>query len=49
MAVPEPLVRPDHLFLVVQDPKHVPQVAKKKKKKVGQEKAVDVGLEGFVD
>ena len=32
-AVLEPLVRPDYLPLVVQDPKPGPQVAQKKKKK----------------
>ena len=32
------------------DPKLVPQVAKrKKKKKIGQSKAADMGLEGFMD
>ena len=33
----------------MQDPKHVPQAAKKKKKKVGQATAVGTGFEGFVD
>ena len=49
-ATPEPLVQPNHLPLVVQDPKPVPQAAKKKKKKkTGQAKAISVGLEEFVD
>ena len=52
-AVPELLVRLDHLPLVVQDPKPAPkptpQAAKKKKKKFGQAKATDEGPEGFVD
>ena len=48
-AVPELLVQPDHLPLVVQDPKIAPQAAKKKEKKFGQAKAAGKGLEGFVD
>ena len=43
----ELLVRPDHLPLALQDPKHVPQAAKKKKFR--QVKAAGEGLEGFVD
>ena len=50
-ASPEPLVLPDHLPLVVQDPKPIPQAVKKKKKKkkIGQAKAIGAGLERFVD
>ena len=50
-AAPETLVRLDHLPLPMQDPKPVPQEAKKnkKKKKIGQAKAAGTGLEGFVD
>ena len=49
-ASPEPLVRPDPLPLVVQDPKPIPQaVKKKKKKKIGQAEAIGARLEGFVD
>ena len=48
-AVPELLVQPDHLPLVVQDPKLAHQAAKKKEKKFGQAKAAGKGLEGFVD
>ena len=33
----------------MQDPRPVPQVVKKKKKKTWQTKAAGVGLEGFVD
>ena len=33
----------------MQDPKLTPQAAKKKKKKFGQTKVADEGLEGFVD
>ena len=33
----------------MQDPKPVPQEAKKKKKKTRQAKATDAGLEGFMD
>ena len=48
-AVPEPLVQPDYLPLVVQDPKPAPQVVTKNKKKSGKAKATSEGLKGFVD
>ena len=49
-AALEPLVRPDHLPLAVQDPKLVPQAVKRKKeKKTGQGKVADMGLEGLMD
>ena len=48
-AIPKLLFHPDHLPLVVQDPKLAPQAAKKKEKKFGQAKAAGKGLKGFVD
>ena len=45
----EPLIWLDCLPLVVQNPNLAPQVVTKKKKKSRQVKAVDEGLEGFVD
>ena len=48
-VVPKPLVLPNYLPLVVQDPKPSPQVMMKKKKKSGQAKAASEGLEGFME
>ena len=48
-AAPKPFVRPDHLPLIMQDPKPVPKVMKKKKKKTEKAKATDARLEGFVN
>ena len=45
----KPLIQPEHLPMTVQESRHVPQEAKKKKKKTGQAKAAGAGLEGFVD
>ena len=46
---PEPLVRSNYIPSSTQDPKPAPQAAKEKKKKVERVKAIDEGLEGFVD
>ena len=48
-AVPEPLVRLYCLPLALVDPKLAPQAVTKKKKKFGQAKAADKGLEGYID
>ena len=45
----EPLIGPNCPPLAVRDPKPAPQMVTKKKKKSGHAKAIDEGLEGFVN